>query len=120
MKVSSVKFQIPIPPSDNRYYGKPRGSRHKYLTKAGKEFRDMVAAIVYDKGYRDLFGDDDVAVKVVLHLPAGGDIWNRLKAVGDALEHSKLINDDKQIADSRVVRGHRVAGGRCELSVWRL
>lgn len=120
MKLERTNLTIPVPPTDNRYYGKPKGGRHKYLTKAGKEYRDQVAAAVVDAGLRGAFGSDNIAIRVELHLAHGGDIWNRLKGLGDALQHARLIEDDKQICDSRIMRGHRVKGGRCRITIWRM
>lgn len=118
--LAAVKMQLPVPPTDNRYYGKPKGARHKYLTRTGKAFRHNVATIVNERGFRGAFGKHKIGIKVVLHLAHGGDIWNRLKALGDALQYSEIFDDDKQICDSRIVRGHRVAGGRCEVTLWRM
>ena len=115
-----IELTLPIPPSDNVYYGKPKGKRTKYLTKAGRVFKHEVAVIVNESGHRGHFGRKRIAIKVVLHLPSGGDIWNRLKALGDALEYSEVFDNDRQIDHSTIIRGHRVAGGRCNVTLWEL
>lgn len=114
-----VEFTIPVPPTDNRYYGKPKGKLHKYVTKAGKLHRHEVAVIVNNAGLRGTFGSARLSMKVVLHLSHGGDIQNRLKGLCDSLEHSEIFNNDKQIDDLRIIRGHPVEGGRCVVTLWR-
>lgn len=114
-----LRLTLPMPPTDNRYYGKAKGRRHKYLTKSAKLFRHEVALIAQSEGARGAFGSKKIAIKVVLHLAAGGDIWNRLKGLGDAIQYADIIEDDKQIVDSRIIKGHPVKGGRCEVTIWR-
>ena len=111
---------LPIPPSDNRYYGKAKGKQHKYVTQSGRVFKHEVAVIVANQGLRGEFGKARLAVLVTLHLPSGGDIQNRLKALCDGLEESHLFENDQQIDDLRIIRGHRVKGGRCVVKIWRI
>jgi crossover junction endodeoxyribonuclease RusA len=115
-----VTLTLPVPPTDNRYYGKPKGARHKYVTKSGKAFKHDVAVLVAQQGYRGHFGLSRLAMRVDLFLDRGGDIQNRLKGLCDALEESHLFSNDQQIDDLRVVRRHRVKGGRCEVTLWRM
>lgn len=115
-----IELTLPVPPSDNRYYGKPKRSPvHKYLTRSAKVFRHEVAVIVNENGYRGRFGRARVAVKIILHLPSGGDIQNRMKGLFDALEHAEIFDNDRQVDDFRVIRGHPVKGGRCHVTIWR-
>lgn len=114
----TIELILPMPPTDNRYYGKPKGKRHKYLTKAARIFRHEVAVIAMEQKVR--FGSKKVAVKVRLHFASGGDIWNRLKGLGDALQYAGIIDDDRQIEISTIIRGPRVKGGRCEVTIWEL
>lgn len=115
-----VELTLPVPPSDNRYYGKPQGSRHKYITKGGRAFKHDVAVIVANEGLRGHFGMARLAMLVELHLDRGGDIQNRLKGLCDALEESHLFTNDRQIDDLRIVRRHRVKGGRCQVTLWEI
>ena len=115
-----VTITLPIPLSDNRYYGKPQGAKHKYVTKGGRAFKHETSVIVANAGLRGKFGDARLAMRVDLYLPAGGDIQNRMKCLCDGLQESHLFNDDGQIDDLRIVRQHRVKGGRCEVTLWRI
>ena len=118
--MNEVELTLPIPPSDNRYYGKAKGKRHKYVTMSGRMFKHEVAVIVANMGLRGTFGRARLAVLITLHLPAGGDIQNRLKALCDGLEESYLFDNDRQIDDLRIIRGHPVKGGRCVVKLWRI
>ena len=120
MSDEKVTLTLPIPMSDNRYYGKPKGARHKYVTKGGRAFKHDVAVIVANENLRGHFGNARLAMLVELHLPSGGDIQNRLKCLCDALEESHIFNNDRQIDDLRIIRRHRVEGGRCQVTLWRL
>ncbi len=113
-----MTLTLPVPPTDNRYYGKPKGKLHKYVTKAGRVFRHEVILIAHNQGARGFFAKAKVAVKVTLHLPSGGDIQNRFKALCDALQHANVIDDDKQIVDIRAIKAHPVRGGRCIVTIW--
>lgn len=115
-----VKLTLPVPPTDNRYYGKPKGARHKYLTKAARVFRHEVAVIAMQEGARGAFQRGRVGLRAVLHLGYGGDIQNRLKGLCDALEHANVLDNDRQIDELIVIRGHPVTGGRCEVTLRRL
>ena len=114
-----VKLTIPVPPTDTRYYGKPKGMRHKYLTKAAKVFRHEVAVIAMQEGARGAFPRGRVNLRATLHLGSGGDIQNRLKGLCDALEHAEVLGNDRQIDELIVIRGHPVTGGRCEVTLRR-
>ena len=120
MEGKRAHLVLPLPPSDNVYYGKPRGLRHKYVTKKGRVFKHEVAVIVYDKGLRGRFPRGKLAVRVVLHMSVTADVTNRAKALFDALQDAELIRNDNQIDDVRMIRGHPVKGGRCEVTIWRM
>ena len=115
-----IKMHLPMPPTDNRYYGKPKGSRHKFLTKEAKLFRKAVGGIVMKSGLQGHFGTDNVGIKVVLHLAYGGDIWNRCKGLGDALQYSTIIENDSQIKHSIIEIGSPARPGRMDVTLWRL
>ena len=118
--IDVIHLELPVPPTDNRYYGKPKGKLHKFVTKAGRVFKHEVLVIASQQGVRGTFGRSRLAMKVVLHLPYGGDIQNRLKALCDALEQANVFENDKQVDDLRIIRGHPVSGGRCNITIWRL
>jgi len=111
-----IELTVPMPPSDNRYYGKPKGNRHKFLTRAAREFRDEVTVIVLQKRLRGAVGKDRVTMQVTLNLKYGGDILNRAKGLCDALQYSGLLDDDGQIDDVRFIRGDKQ--DTCDITIW--
>lgn len=117
-----VALTLPIPPSINHYYGaNVNGSRRvvRYIKPAGKIFRKEV--IVAASEYRGVFGGEDrLALRALLFLPAGGDLDNRAKPLLDALQHAGVFPNDSQIDELHIKRGYRVRGGRCEVTIWRL
>lgn len=115
-----LDLTLPLPPTDNRYYGKPRGLRHKYVTRSGRLFKHEVATLVWQAGGMGRFPNGRVAIRCVLHMPSNSDLGNRLKALGDALQDSQLIRDDVQIDQWHLYRGRSVRKGSCELTIWKL
>lgn len=119
MKKDKLTLIIPVPPTDNRYYGKPPGKRHKYVTKQGKAFKHDVAVIAEQQQARGFFKRARVAMRVDIHLRRGGDIQNRLKGLCDALEEAQILDNDRQIDDLRIMRSPPLAGGDCRVTLWR-
>ena len=113
-----IELEVPVPPTDNRYYGKPKGARHKYLSKAARVYRDEVAGIVMQKGLTGVVGSDRVTMQVILNLKWGGDILNRAKGLCDALQYSGLLDDDGQIDDVRFIRGEKF--DNCHVTIWHV
>ena len=117
---AEIKLTLPMPPSVNAYYGVVPGTQKRYLTKKAKAFRHDVAVIVATAGLRGHFGKSKLAVRVDLNFASGGDCDNRNKPLLDALQESFLYDNDRQIKDLRVVIGHPVKGGRCNVTIWRI
>lgn len=118
--MNEVKLTLPVPPTINHYYGVNKHSGGRYLKKRAKVYRHEVALLVHAAGFRGAFGKDKLVMRIDLYLPAGGDLDNRLKSLLDALEYAELFENDSQIDDLRVVRGHKVKGGRCDVLIWRI
>lgn len=114
-----AKLTLPMPPTVNHYYGRSK-TGIPYLTKKAKGYRHDVAVIVNNEGHRGKFGRQRLGVCVTLFFASGGDIDNRMKPLLDALEEANLFHNDRQIDDLRIIRGHRVKGGRCEVTIWRM
>jgi Holliday junction resolvase RusA-like endonuclease len=117
-----VKITLPCPPSINHYHGYTRGAKHKrvvvYVTKAGKRFQREVKQIILANGCPS-FGKKKVAIFMIVHLPTrAGDHHNREKPLLDALEEANVFDNDKQVVDLRIVKGHPVQGGRCDVTIW--
>lgn len=113
-----IDLTLPIPPTINHYYGH-RGHT-KYINRSGKVYRHLVVTELNKQGLCGHFGADKVGLDITLHLPAGGDIDNRLKPLLDALEAARLFDNDRQVDEIRVRRGQRVKGGLCMVKVWRI
>ena len=118
--MTPVELTLPLPPTVNKYYGVVKGTQKRYLTKHAKAFRHDVAVIVEQSGLRGAFPRGPLAVRIDLHFSSGGDIDNRNKPLFDALQEAQLFANDRQIKDKRVVVGHPVKGGRCEIKIWRM
>jgi len=117
--MTMVQMVLPMPPSINHYYGSGKNGI-RYLKKPAKVFRHEVAVIAHKGSSRGVFGNARLAMRVDLHFGNGGDLDNRLKGLLDALEYAEVFENDRQIDDLRIVRGHRVVGGRCEVKIWEL
>jgi len=94
-------IQLPMPPSNNRYYRHFRG--RTVLAHEGKVFKDAVAWLCQAAGMRPLLGDVELYVIMHPRLTTKGaaskirlDLDGCLKATCDAL-NGVLYADDKQI-----------------------
>lgn len=119
-----IVLQLPWPPSVNRYWR--RVGKRTVLSRAARLFRKRVWDVWFVQKYVfgwDGFGGSHVALRLVLHPPDGRrrDLDNVLKAVFDALEHAKIIENDAQIRKLNVefaeIRGD---GGSILLSIGKL
>jgi crossover junction endodeoxyribonuclease RusA len=106
-----IKLALPLPPSVNHYYGR-RGSR-TFMSKSGQAFIEAVWFEFCRVPRRKLQGA--IRMHVVIH-PASKrrmDLDNRLKALQDAMERAGVYDNDSQITDIHIQRGHEVDGGLC-------
>lgn len=110
MAENPLTLEIPYPPSVNSAWRTWRG--RTILSKAVREFRQEVGARWLC--YRNLnnakgFGKSPVACNITVCPPDNRkrDLDNILKALFDALQHARIIEDDSQI------RRLEVAFGRC-------
>lgn len=113
-----MRVRLPFPPTINHYYGRDPRNGHPYLTKRAKQYRRQVALVMAGES---TFGKARLAVKVEAHPPRQiGDLDNLLKPLLDALEHAGVFDNDKQVADLRIVRKHPVAAGAVEVQIWEI
>lgn len=102
------------PPTINSYYGHTkRGKRLvQYITPKGKRFREQVIESVHQQA-PGLHMDYKLYVEVTLYPPDRRirDLDNYMKALLDALTHSKLWDDDSQIDQLIIHRGETMANG---------
>lgn len=110
---------LPLPPSINHYYRPGKGGS-RYLSKAAHQYRKCVSDTVLINGIPKL-GDVRLSMAAVLHMKTAGraDLDNRLKPLQDALEAAGVFDDDSQIDELHVLRGHPVQGGRCHVTLYR-
>lgn len=116
---------LPWPPSVNHYWcqGKPiykNGRRivPRYKSdKANMFIKQTKAAVGIVKSSLKR-----IAIEIMAFPPDKRcrDLDNILKAIFDALVSAKLIKDDEQIDDIRVVRGDVVKGGMVKIKVTEL
>ena len=107
---------VPFPPSLNRYYRTYRG--RVTIAEAGLNYRKEIDDLMYETGQQK-FGNRRVSVDIVANPPdrRRRDLDNMLKAVLDALEHSKIYDNDSQIDDLRIRRGEVVKDGNLEIRI---
>ncbi len=123
-------FELPWPPSVNRYWrstvvqrrrgGKRVPSIAVLLSEDGRRYRDdVVRRIRY--GHRGAISPLScaLAVELVAHPPdrRRRDLDNLCKSVLDALEHANVYRDDAQIDDLRIVRAPVIRNGALLVTV---
>ncbi len=124
-----MQIRLPYPPSINSYYVQRRRLKcgrcgglvkvpPSYLSKGAREFRSQVGFILDDQVS---LGASELAVRVDLHAPRdAGDLDNRIKSLLDACEHAQLFDNDRQVADLRIVRSYNILGGAADVRIWEL
>ena len=116
---------LPFPPSVNHYW---RHVGHRTLiSRIGRAYRAQVLHDVEQLGLRAITGP--IKLEVIATRPdrRRRDVDNLLKSLLDALDHADVYEDDSQIHDLRI--GWKcdenqqpviVAGGLCEVRIWRI
>ncbi len=95
-----MTFDLPYPPSANRYWRHNRGIIH--LSSEAKAYKQDAALCARAAGVRPLAGD--VSITLVVYRPAKrGDLDNSLKVLIDSLRGIGY-GDDKQIRGIKVDR----------------
>jgi crossover junction endodeoxyribonuclease RusA len=115
--VSAIKLDLPLPPSINRAWRKGKQGQ-LYLDKSVKSFRTEVAWNV--RGVTRKTITEPVRIKVTFHgkNARSYDVDNRVKALLDALEHARLIENDRLVNDIHALRGEPWPPfGGCEVEV---
>ena len=131
------KAQLPMPPSVNHYwdscvkYRKPSKGRkggyyvHVYLSARAKKFRNDVVAQVADIAQRHgsiRTHNGRIRAVVTLHgaTKRSYDVDNFMKGIGDALTHSMVYKDDKQIDELFIKRGEITEGGQATIELYEI
>ena len=101
-----MHLTLPWPPSVNHYWRVCKG--RMCLSKAGKQYRtDCLAAVLSQIG-KPTTASYAVTVEIAAYPPDRRvrDLDNLLKATLDALSYCGILQDDSQIDDLRIFRGH--------------
>ena len=116
---------LPFPPSVNHYW---RHVGHRTLiSRTGRAYRQQVLYDVQQLGLRAITGP--IKLEVIATRPdrRRRDVDNLLKSLLDALDHAEVYEDDSQIQDLRITwecdenqQPVIVAGGLCEVRIWRI
>ena len=108
-------LELPLPPSMNHYWR--WGGRRMLISRAGREYRELVIQMLAGRRSPALTGRLDVAIAV--HPPSRRaiDLDNRLKSLLDALEHAQVYRNDSQIDRLEVVRAGIVPGGQVVVEI---
>lgn len=99
-----AELTLPWPPSVNRIWRAWKG--RVLLSKEGRQYRQDVALCVAQARLQG-FGRREVRVRAVAYLPdkRRRDIDNLAKAAYDALQASRVFDDDSQIVESHWLKG---------------
>ena len=110
-----IQLLLPWPPSINHYW-LARGNT-RFISKAGKQFRQAVAEECAQQGVVALEGR--LAVYVALFPPdrRARDIDNVAKALLDACEHAGCYASDNQIDELQIIRQGVQKGGHCTVLI---
>lgn len=125
------KAQLPMPPSVNHYWAKSvkrakgKSYVHVRLSERAHKFRNDVVAQVADIAQRHgsiRTHNGRIRAVVTLHgaTKRSFDVDNFMKGIGDALTHSRVYKDDKQIDELIVKRGEVIKGGRVEVELYEI
>lgn len=89
----------------------------RYISKAGKAFREAVAEECAEQGIVGL--DGRLAVHIALFPPdkRARDVDNILKALLDACEHAGCYESDSQVDELHVIRQGNQRGGHCTILI---
>ena len=118
-------FSLPWPPSLNTYYrhisrGKLAG--RTLLSERGRQYRIDSLAAIYEQNVPTGLYQNRIGITIGACPPDNRkrDLDNLLKSVLDALTHTRVIRDDSDIDDLRIVRGSKVPGGLLTIGLFEL
>jgi len=111
-----IILYLPYPPSVNAYW--LTTGRRKYISKRGREFKQMVAEYVIEKKIPKL-GDIPIQVDIILRPRSKKlmDIDNCAKAILDSLQDAGVFDNDSQVWKLTIERGIRQTGGGCVVMI---
>jgi len=116
---------LPFPPSVNHYWRNIGYST--LISRAGRAYRQQVLHDVEQLELPLIAGPIRLEVIVTRPDRRRRDLDNLLKSLLDALDHADVYEDDSQIQDLRIrwrcdenQQPVIVAGGLCEVRIWRI
>lgn len=109
-----MQLTLPYPPSNNRYYRHHHG--RVLLSREGRAYRLEVLALRPREGW-PMKGSVRLTLEVYPPTRWGQDLDNIPKAICDALQHSKVIENDQQVDELRVLRRLKDGNPRVVVSV---
>lgn len=121
----TYQVALPWPPSVNHYW-RLRGAGGLCVAPAGVRFRALTSERVHAlRALRRLpalpiLGRLALVVDASAPTKARCDLDNLVKATQDALVHARLMEDDSQIDDLRVLRDEPIKGGRLLVTITEL
>ena len=126
-----IVLDLPMPPSVNAIWRAKRGLDGKprfYLDTRYARWKQACDGLVWVAGWEGGWGKkhklpirDDVSVSVTLNdRKRRGDADNRLKAVCDMLQRSRIIVNDKQVVSASIAWGEAPTGCRVTIEPARL
>ena len=111
--MKEIYLELPFPPTVNSYYSKTQ--RGIYISRKGREFRDMCADECHEQNAYGLLLFDRLQVDVILYPPdrRRRDLDNYMKALLDSLTQAKVWEDDEQVDNLIIHRGKIIPRGKC-------
>ena len=103
-------FELPYPPSVNHYWR--RVAPRTLISREGRRYRREVIALLAAGRAAPLRGRLEMVVHVFPPDRRRRDLGNLDKALGDALEHAGIYEDDSQIDRLEFRRCSVVPGGK--------
>lgn len=103
-------FELPWPPSVNRYWRNVRG--RVLISKEGRQYKRAIKMLTLT-GKMPRLGQQRISMRIDAFPPdrRRRDLDNTLKVVADSLQDAGLFDDDSQIDEIHIKRGHIVKGG---------
>jgi crossover junction endodeoxyribonuclease RusA len=115
---SALTLVLPWPPTTNTT-GRSVGGK-VLISRAGRAYRENVAAAVIAQGGRHLDGRLSLTVQAFPPDKRVRDLDNTLKATLDALCHAGVYDNDGQIDELYVKRRSVVPGGELSVTITKL
>lgn len=115
--MSDYKFELPFPPSVNRWKSPFKG--RMILTRAGRDYRAKVHELMQSYNLNNENLSERLSVSLKLHPPTNRkfDVDNFSKSLFDALTTCGFWLDDELVDKLHVEKCAKVEGGKVEVEV---